>query len=88
MRTWNRYLQKLITDHVEAWAASHGISEDRWCAGRQVAVGGELEAPPSRVQNISQRAELYNFFDNLPLEDLLQLRVPLEWVLKVNREKR
>jgi hypothetical protein len=42
---------------------------------------------PTKMHSIGQRAELYNFLDNLPLEDLLQLRVPLEWVLKVTRDK-
>ena len=45
------------------------------------------KALASKVQNIGQRAELYNLFDSLPLEDLLQLRVPLGWVLKVIRDK-
>jgi hypothetical protein len=87
MRAWNRYLQKQITDHVAAWAAKHGVAEERWIApshGIQFfrADGGAASAKP---QNISQRAELYNFFDQLPIEDLLELRVPLEWVLKVTR---
>ena len=87
MRAWNRYLQKQITDHVAMWAATNDIPEERWLAlsrGIQFfrAAG---EAAVARPQNISQRAELYNFFDQLPIEDLLQLRVPLEWVLKVTR---
>ena len=46
------------------------------------------QSVPARVHSIGQRSELYNFLDNLPIEDLLQLRVPLEWVLKVMREKK
>lgn len=88
MRAWNRYLQKQITDHVAAWAAANDIPEERWLAtsrGIQIfRAAGEAAVP--RPQNISQRAELYNFFDQLPIEDLLQLRVPLEWVLKVTRQ--
>jgi hypothetical protein len=87
MRAWNRYLQKQITDHVTAWATKHGVAEERWIApshGIQFfRVDGEAAA--AKPQNISQRAELYNFFDQLPIEDLLELRVPLEWVLKVTR---
>jgi len=87
MRAWNRYLQKQITDHVAAWATAHDIPEERWLApshGIQFfrAVG---EAASPKPQNISQRAELYNFFDQLPIEDLLELQVPLVWVLKVTR---
>jgi hypothetical protein len=47
-------------------------------------MAGEVSKP----QSIGQRAELYNFFDSLPLEDLLKLRVPLELVLKATRDKR
>lgn len=87
MRAWNRYLQKQITDHAAAWAAANDIPEGRWQAPSHAiqffrATG---EAAPPKPQNISQRAELYNFFDQLPIEDLLELRVPLEWVLKVTR---
>jgi hypothetical protein len=86
-RAWNRYLQKQITDHVAAWAAKHGVAEERWLApshGIQF-FRADGEAVSEKPQNVSQRAELYNFFDQLPIEDLLQLRVPLEWVLKVTR---
>ena len=86
-RAWNRYLQKQITDYAAGWATAHGIPEERWLAparGMQF-FRSEGEAAGGKPQNISQRAELYNFFDQLPIEDLLQLRVPLEWVLKVTR---
>jgi hypothetical protein len=87
MRAWNRYLQKQITDHVATWAAKYGVAEERWLApshGIQF-FRADGEAGSAKPQNVSQRGELYNFFDQLPLEDLLQLRVPLEWVLKVTR---
>jgi hypothetical protein len=87
MKSWNRYLQKLITDHAAAWAAAHNIPAERWSASHARA-DGILTVVPSKAQSISQRGELYNFFDSLPIEDLLQLRVPLEWVLKVTRDKR
>jgi hypothetical protein len=85
-RSWNRYLQKQITDYVAEWAARNGVAEERWIAPSQgiPAFRGARDAP-SKPPNVSQRAELYNFFDQLPIEDLLQLRVPLEWVLKVTR---
>ena len=87
MRVWNRYLQKQITDHVATWAANHDLPDERWLApsrGMQF-FRSSGDATPQKPQNISQRAELYNFFDQLPIEDLLELRVPLEWVLKVTR---
>jgi hypothetical protein len=87
MRAWNRYVQKQITDHVATWAAKHKVPEERWLApshGIQF-FRADGEVTLAKPQNISQRGELYNFFDQLPIEDLLQLRVPLEWVLKVTR---
>lgn len=86
-RAWNHYLQKQITDCVTAWATTHGIPEERWLAPerRIQFFRSEGDAVIAKPRNISQRAELYNFFDQLPIEDLLQLRVPLEWVLKVTR---
>ena len=85
-RAWNRYLQKQITDHVTEWAGKNGVAEERWIAPAQSLPGfRSSSARVSQPQNISQRAELYNFFDQLPIEDLLQLRVPLDWVLKVTR---
>jgi hypothetical protein len=89
MHAWNRYLQKQITDYVGTWAAANNVSEDRWCSGTSRSdhrAGTELV--PAKAHSIGQRSELYNFLDNLPIEDLLQLRVPLEWVLKVMREKK
>jgi hypothetical protein len=85
-RAWNRYLQKQITDYVAEWAARNGVAEERWIAPSQgsPAFRGAGDVS-SRPPNVSQRAELYNFFDRLPIEDLLQLRVPLEWILKVTR---
>ncbi len=89
MHAWNRYLQKQITDFVAAWAAENGVSEDRWCSGTsRTDEGASKEPMPTKTHSIGQRSELYNFLDNLPIEDLLQLRVPLEWVLKVTREKK
>ena len=85
-RTWNRYLQKQLTDHVTEWAGKNGVAEERWIAPAQSLHGFRSSAERvSKPQNISLRAELYNFFDQLPIEDLLQLRVPLDWVLKVTR---
>jgi hypothetical protein len=88
MHAWNRYLQKQITDFVATWAAVNGVSEDRWCSGTSREDDGTKEPMPTKTHSVGQRAELYNFLDNLPIEDLLQLRVPLEWVLKVTREEK
>lgn len=88
MHAWNRFLQKQITDYVGGWATENDVSEDRWCSGTSRSEDGSAkEAMPTKTHSIGQRAELYNFLDQVPIEDLLQLRVPLEWVLKVTRDK-
>jgi hypothetical protein len=89
MHTWNRYLQKQVTDRVAQWAAANGVSEDRWCSGISRSDDVSSREPmPTKTHSIGQRAELYNFLDSVPIEDLLQLRVPLDWVLKVTRENK
>jgi len=89
MHAWNRFLQKQITDHVAAWANANGVPEERWCSGISRSDDGPTkESMPTKTHSVGQRAELYNFLDNLPIEDLLQLRVPLEWVVWVTRDKR
>lgn len=84
MRAWNRFLQKQITDYVADWATANTIPKERWLApSRRIEfTGAAREASVPQPPNISHRAELYNFFDQLPIEDLLELRVPLEWVLR------
>ncbi len=90
MQSWNRYLQKKITDRIAEWARNHGVPEDRWLGGLYKWSGGTTQRDGLRLkaQPLGQRAELYNFLDDLPIEDLLQLRVPLDWVLKVRRNSR
>lgn len=89
MQAWNRYLQKKITDYARSWGISNNVSEQRFLSG--ISSGYERaskEAASVRPHSLSQRSELYNFFDHIPIEDLLQLRVPLDWVLQVAREQK
>lgn len=89
MHAWNRYLQKKITDRVSEWGKTNGVAENRWCGGiSNISQVGAMDRRTFTLQNLGQRAELYNFLDNLPIDDLLQLRVPLDWVLKVTRNKK
>jgi hypothetical protein len=88
LRAWNRYFQKHVTDCVGAWADKNGVPKGRWLAmsggfGPLWSVGESVLVKKPQVHG--QRAELYNLLDQLPLEDLLQLQVPLEWLLKINQ---
>lgn len=87
MKAWNRYLQKQITEHVANWAAANGVPEERWLALHRQGLGFSREdqgSTPARPTHVSQRAELYNLLDQLAVEDLLELRVPLGWLLKIS----
>jgi hypothetical protein len=88
MKAWNRYHQKLLTDHVRAWAETNNISADRWSAGpTHDRLDGSSSHESLSSPGLGQRAALYNFLDNLPIDDLLELRVPLGWLVKVTRDK-
>lgn len=87
MQAWNRYLQKKITDYVSDWAVSNGVPKDRWSSGTPPVYDRTSREAAEKTHSVSQRSELYNFFDLLPIEDLLQLRVPLGWVLRTTRDK-
>ena len=77
LRAWNRFLQKQIADRVSGWAQENHVPEERWKATeRQMGFDLPISKP------VNQRTEIYDLLDRLPLEDLLQLRVPLEWMLK------
>jgi hypothetical protein len=76
--SWNRVLQKRIGDLVEHWAEQNGVPATRWNTEEQLAT-----ATLNSVQATGQRAELYSLLDRVPIDDLMQIQVPLAWVLKV-----
>jgi hypothetical protein len=88
MHAWNRYLQKQITDHVAAWAAANGVSEDRWCSGTSRSDdGASKEAMPAKTHSIGQRAELTIFSTTFLLKTFSNFAFPSSGCSR-SREKR
>lgn len=78
-RVWNRYQQKQVADWVERWSQKHGLSGELW--------KGISRSSVHQPVTINRRAEIYNLLDQVPIEDLLQIKVPLEWLLKITQGK-
>jgi len=77
-RAWDRYQQKQISGWIERWAQKHGLTDNVW-----TSVSRSTKQPIT----INRRAEVYNVLDQIPIDDLLQIKVPLEWLVKLAREK-
>jgi hypothetical protein len=70
-REWNLFLMEKIQPLVEEWATKNGITKDRWLVSESTKVKG----PPGR-------REIYALLDRLPLDRLMDLKVPLGWILE------
>lgn len=68
---WNDFLVGRVRTVIEEWGARHGIAEV-WLARR-----GEPRSTEPAV-----RARLYALLDQIPIERLLELRVPLGWLIR------
>lgn len=67
---WNRFWSERVKKAIRGWAEQHGIPEERWLQQRQEAAREE------------SRARLYSLLDQIPLEYLLDLKIPLRWLLR------
>lgn len=68
---WNTYLQERVAEVVRAWAVPAGIPDSVWL--------GSYSGPTPPEQ--SARADLYRLLDKIPLQKLLELNVPLGWLI-------
>lgn len=73
-RAWNRYQANLLSNWISDWAKRNGITNP---------ITGSLSDQDDAAKSspANKRAELYNLFDKVPLEELLKLRAPLAWML-------
>jgi len=62
---WNRFWFNQVAQEIHTWASTNGIPNDKWLAGAEDDL----------------RRRLYEALDEIPLEKLLKLRVPLGWFL-------
>ena len=77
-RSWNRYQQNLLSESIASWAEKNHISLRVW----EAVTGSAAESVP-----ITKRSELYNLLDRIPIEKVMELKVPLEWLLSIARER-
>lgn len=69
---WNDFLVKCVREVISDWGNQHGVSQDVWLAGHGRRPRDEQGA----------RARLYTLLDQIPLERLLELRIPLGWLIR------
>lgn len=73
-KAWRAFQLAKVKPIIKRWADQHGIPESRW-----------LRYKPASARAQSDRADLYAILDTVPLEELLDLRIPLRWVLRAKK---
>jgi OST-HTH/LOTUS domain len=71
--SWNAFRLSKIRPIIEEWATRHGIPEYRWLV------------KPGLREPIGSRAEIYEILDKIPIEKLLDLPIPLRWLVEATR---
>lgn len=66
---WNKIWVNEICGVVRAWGQQHDIPDDVW-----------LSSPAGQQETL--RAKLYEVLDTIPIENLLDLRIPLRWLVE------
>jgi hypothetical protein len=74
-KQWNLFLFKRVVPIIEQWADHNKIPREQWLQSSK----------PKAVEDIDRR-ELYQFLDSVSIDDLMNLHVPLRWV--IGRTKR
>jgi hypothetical protein len=69
-KAWNLFLLKKVLPIVEQWADLNGILREQW-----------LHLNKPKTQDDAKRRELYQFFDGVPIDDLLNVNIPLRWIV-------
>ena len=65
---WNVFLSGHVADYIRDWFRDNEIPEDRWLKRRG-------------KEKIDVRKEIYALLDDLPVEELLELRVPIRHLI-------
>jgi hypothetical protein len=73
--SWNAFRLSRIKPVIEEWASRHGIPEYRWLV------------KPGFREPIGSRAEIYGILDRIPIEKLLDLPIPLRWLVEATKGK-
>ena len=74
--SWYRFLSQKVRTSVEEWAKKNGL-----------APGLRLEEGTSADSSENKRRKLYSVLDQIPVDLLLDLTVPLRWLVQGKEEK-
>jgi len=72
-RRWNIVWVKHIATYVRAWAEANEIAENMWLT----------TSPGALEQSGDLRKRVYALLDKIPVEHLLELKIPVRWLLDV-----
>lgn len=83
-RRWKGFLRSRILDRASVWAADHGVRDDLLQPLMSTTSAGR---PASRVvsapnEDVAARDRILAILADLPLAELLQLRIPVEYALR------
>jgi len=73
-QAWNAIVFDKVRSAVEKWAKENSVPEEYWLESDSLGVGAR-----------SDREEIYELLDRLPLERILDLRIPLRWLLEARK---
>jgi hypothetical protein len=73
--TWNKAFSRRVNDFISDWAKRYGVRHEIW-----------LETGLQRIEDIA-RAKLYTILDQVPIEELIELRIPFKWLIDSKRTR-
>lgn len=70
---WSKVFSSKVNDFITEWAKRYGVRDEIW-----------LESNLEQIED-NARAKLYAILDQVPIEELVELRIPLKWLLDSKR---
>lgn len=72
---WSRVFSGKVDDFISDWAKRYGVLDGIW-----------LESNLEQIED-NARAKLYAILDQVSIEDLVELKIPLKWLLDSKRSR-
>jgi hypothetical protein len=72
---WSKVFSGRVNSFISEWAKRYGVRDGIW-----------LESYLGEIEDTA-RAKLYAILDQVPIEDLVELRIPLKWLLEQGRSR-
>ena len=76
-RRWNDFWTGKIKDVIGNWADENGVAETTWLIQPGITLGNDT----------ATRRQLYAVLDQVPLDDLLEMTIPLKWLVRKNTKR-